>query len=647
SSIGELAVQTGGFDPEYGNALSGVVNVITKRGGDTHGIGVRAETDEIWGGEQIDHRSEIDLSADGPITSDLHYFASADFVHSDTRWWQDLSRFFSSPITKNYTAFGKLDFTASRSIRLSGQFLYSFQNWHDYEYTWRFNLDGLPPREQTGYRAAAVLSHTISESFFYNASFSRFWVNSDINEGSSNDVDTTLYQWDFFLQYIIDGNRAWWARSNQVNNLAKADFTWRANEHHLVKFGGELTFLEIFSEVVRYEPYVNIFGKPFVNKPQLNYSTDYEYFPRMGGAYLQDKIELSKDGMLLNLGLRYDFLDPRAQRPLVERVPNQDDEYETNIVGTVPASTKHLWSPRIGFAAPFAERGYLFINYGQYYQFPLFDYLYSGLNNVSLSRGVGVLVGNPDLKPEGTRAWEMSIKYALQNGVVLSGTYFNKETTNQIDVKTFVPTNARVAGDYGFAEFVNNPFASASGIELAVSKESGEVLTGSVSYTFMSAEGVSEDARAGLEFYQWGQQVPAKPFPLSWDQRHTVKVIGALSLPLDFGLAWTWEYHTGRPYTFYPSEDGFTPIDPTQEFEPNNARLEDYNLLNMKLTKLFAIGDGPKPWMLLTVYLDGRNVLNTKNVNWVDSSGRVGGELGDLTAWGPGRRIRLGVRAEI
>jgi outer membrane receptor for ferrienterochelin and colicin len=241
----------------------------------------------------------------------------------------------------------------------------------------------------------------------------------------------------------------------------------------------------------------------------------------------------------------------------------------------------------------------------------------------------------------------MSIKYALKNSVVLSGTYFHKETTNQVDVKTFVPTNARVAGDYGFAEFVNNPYATASGLELMVSRESDDVLTGAVSYTLMSTEGLSEDAHSGLEFYQWGIQTPALPFPLSWDQTHTVKLSGALRLPLDFGIALTWEYHTGRPYTYYPSQDGFTPDDPTQEFEPNNARMDDFNLLNVKVSKAFNVGDSPKPWMKISVYLDGRNVLDASNVRWVDSSGRVGGELGDLTAWDPGRRIRLGVRVEL
>jgi outer membrane receptor protein involved in Fe transport len=646
SAIAEVAVQTGGFEPEYGNALSGVVNVITPRAGDEHRASLRVDKDDLFGGEQVDHRNELDVIASGPLATSLSYVASVNAIHSDTRWWQDLSRFFSSPITKTHSGLAKMEYQAS-TLRLTAQLLYSNRRWRDYEFTWRFNLDGLPQRKQEAWRVAAFISHSCSQSFFYNASLSRYVVNSSIGEGSPDGVDTTMYQWDFFLRYVVAGSRSWSAGQKQINNLLKADITWRFDEHHTFKFGGELNAQEIFSNVVRFEPVVNIFGKPFVNKPLLNYSTDYRYFPRSGSAYVQDRIELSKEGMLLNLGFRYDFLDPRAERPVAERVPDQRNQFATRIVATVPASIKHLFSPRIGFAAPFAERGYLFINYGVYYQFPLFDYLYSGLNNMSLKKGVGVLVGNPDLKPERTRAWEFSIKYALPSDIVLSTTYFHKETTNLIDVKTFVPTNARVAGDYGFAEFVNNPFARASGIELMIASERNKALNGSISYTFMSAEGISENARGGLQYYQWGIPVPARLFPLSWDQRHTVKLIASAELPWNIFFSATWTYHSGRPYTYYPSKDGFTPDDPSLDFEPNNARMDAFSLLNMKASKLVSIGASDTPWMNLRLYAEARNILNTKNVRWIDSGGRVGGELGDLTAWWPSRRIRIGVRVEL
>ena len=242
SSIAGLSVQTGGFDPEYGNALSGVINVITRRGADKHTLEGRAEKDDAFGTQQVDHRNEVDLSASGPVTSDVYYFGSVDLLHTDTRWWQDARHFFSSPIERDYNGFAKVDFFPSPSLRFSGQALYSYSKTHDYEYSWRFNLSGLPVRWQDGYRLAAIVSHSPSESFFYTGSFSRYTLNTSINDGSRDNVDTTFYQYDFFLRYVLDGNRSWWARRQQINNLAKVDFTWRPDEHHLLKFGGELNF---------------------------------------------------------------------------------------------------------------------------------------------------------------------------------------------------------------------------------------------------------------------------------------------------------------------------------------------------------------------------------------------------------------------
>jgi hypothetical protein len=75
--------------------------------------------------------------------------------------------------------------------------------------------------------------------------------------------------------------------------------------------------------------------------------------------------------------------------------------------------------------------------------------------------------------------------------------------------------------------------------------------------------------------------------------------------------------------------------------------MNQVNVLNIKFSKEFTIGPTDAPLMTVNLYCDGRNVLNTKNVRWVDSGGRVGGELSDLGAWDPGRRVRLGVRVEV
>lgn len=293
---------------------------------------------------------------------------------------------------------------------------------------------------------------------------------------------------------------------------------------------------------------------------------------------------------------------------------------------------------------PMSEKSFFFVNFGLYYQFPLFDYLYQGIDNVKLRNGVSVLVGNPDLLPEKTQAWEVSMRYALDSKTLLSVTYFHKETHNQIDAKTLVPTNSRIAGDYGFAEYVNNPYAEASGYEIVLSRENSARLSGNVSYTFMDAQGLSETVNQGINYYQWGFEVVPRLFPLSWDQRHTLKANVSSVLLYGVRVDVVGQFYTARPFTYYPSPDGFTPADPRQRFVPNNRRMKDVYFLDVRVEKKFHLdksGDRQAE-----IYLDVRNLLDTKNVRWMDSSGRIGGELGDPSAYFIGRRSALGVRMQ-
>jgi hypothetical protein len=43
----------------------------------------------------------------------------------------------------------------------------------------------------------------------------------------------------------------------------------------------------------------------------------------------------------------------------------------------------------------------------------------------------------------------------------------------------------------------------------------------------------------------------------------------------------------------------------------------------------------------VTLSIDCRNVLNSRNVLWMDSSGRIGGELSDPGAYDVFRRTRM------
>jgi outer membrane receptor protein involved in Fe transport len=641
SAISQMTIQTGGFDAEYGDALSGVVNIISRSGGHQHEQSLRLAKDDLFGGEEVNHRNDVELTVSGPLGSpNLSYFWASNLVLTDTRWWQDAQHFFDSPIGKELNGLAKVDYNSPANGRLTAELIYSLRRWRDYEFSWRYNLDGLPRRLRDSYRAALLWTGALSPHTALSASLSHFSLHSKIGEGSAGDIDPTPYDYDFYLLYVTSGSRSWWADQQQRTYTLKADLTQELHKRHFIKTGIELKQYDIDADLLRLEPQTTFFGRPLVFAPQLNYSTRYHYYPRAGSAYVQDRIE-SANRSTLSFGVRLDFLDPRAARPAVELVPTTPEQYSEEVTGFITADVKVHISPRLGASFPLSERSVFFVNFGEYVQFPLFDYLYSGLDNVSLRDGVNVLRGNPDLLAEKTRAFEVSLRHELTDEWVGSVTYFRKETRDQIDAKTFVPTNSRIAGDYGFSEFVNNPEASAKGYEFLLSRPRGKV-RGNVSYALMRTEGLSESEDQGINLAQWGFPVANTPFPLSWDQRHTVKADVTMDLPGGAKADFVWQSHSGRPYTYFPSADGFTADDPDRPFIPNNRRLPSYSLLNLKISSPVPMWWGVD----MTAYMDVRNATDALNVRWVDSSGKVGGELEDPSAYYPLRRLLLGLRAQ-
>jgi len=643
AAIAQMTVKTGGFDSEYGNALSGIVNVVTRSGGNDFRFSVRGDKDNLFGGKEVSKANEVEAWASGPIKRDkLFYFSAVDYSATDTRWWQDFEHFFDSPIQRDVSGFGKLEYHFKPEMSLSTQAIYSHSQWRDYEFSWRFNLDGLPPRQRDFTRLAANWSHTLSKRSFYtvNASFSE--LKSRINDNQPVALSILPYEYDFFLQYIISGQREWWGASTQRLYSIRGDYTTQLSKQSTLRAGIEVNQFDVQSDVAKLEPQTTYFGKPIIDKPLLNFASSYDYHPRSGSVFVQSKFDFSDDGAVASIGFRYDFLDPRAARPAVELVPTSPDEYTQQLKGFVPASIKSVYGPRLGLAMPMSEKTFFFVNFGLYHQFPLFDYLYQGIDNVKLRNGVSVLVGNPDLLPERTSAWEMSFRYALDNRTLLSVTYFHKETRNQIDAKTLVPTNSRIAGDYGFAEYVNNPYAEARGYEIVLSRENNKALSGSLSYTYMDAKGLSETVNQGINFFQWGFEVAPQLFPLSWDQRHTLKANVSSILPYGVRIDLVGQLYTARPYSYYPSPDGFTPADPNLRFSPNNRRMRGVQSVDVRLEKSLELGRQGE--LRAEFYLDVRNLLDRRNVRWIDSSGRIGGELRDPSAYFIGRRSSVGIR---
>lgn len=646
SSIEQYSLQTGGMEAEFGDALSGVVNITTVTSKEKTIRSFRLKSDSFHGGTERSNEIEGEFSLSGPLSrSKLSYLITSSFNMSDSRWWQDMTLYFNSPINTSASFLSKLVYEVSENKSLSLQGLYALRNWRDYEFSWRFNLDGLPKRSRKSLRTAIFWNHKLSQQTQYSASISRYRINSRIGEGNREDISPEPWQYDFLLRYVTSGSRNWWGLIDQENYNFKLDFQSKLFERHLFKTGANLNFFDINSDVVKLEPRMTYFGKPIIDQDLLNYSNRYHYKPRSGSFYIQDKIVSGFDGSTVSLGVRIDFLDPRALRPSIEYVPIGEDEYREDIIDLVPAEIKFSISPRLGFSAPITDRMIMFLSFGQYFQNPLFEQLYSGLSNVQFRFGNSVLRGNPDLEPETTRAIEISFRYRINTETSVSAIYYQKETTNQIDTKTFLPSNSRIAGDYGFAQFVNSPLAQSSGIEFMLSRKSGDWVNGNISYVLSKAKGLSQDEGQGLNYEQWGFEVPKQLYFMSWDQRHTFKGDIIINPTGKLLISLFWELHTGRPYTFYPSDDRSAPVDIEIPFVPNNRRLPGSGVMDIQISREIYTShkNGSISGQKIRIYFASKNILDAKNVRWVDSSGNIGGELSDPSAYDVGRRSFIGL----
>ncbi|HTY08929.1 MAG TPA: TonB-dependent receptor, partial [Candidatus Edwardsbacteria bacterium] len=79
-AIQEVMVITGGFNAEYGEAMSGVVNVVTKEGSDKFSAFAKYTTDEFAGKHSIGYdRVEGSFGGPVPLVPNLYYFFSGEY----------------------------------------------------------------------------------------------------------------------------------------------------------------------------------------------------------------------------------------------------------------------------------------------------------------------------------------------------------------------------------------------------------------------------------------------------------------------------------------------------------------------------------------------------------------------------------------
>jgi outer membrane receptor protein involved in Fe transport len=576
SAIEEVVLLNGGFNAEYGRIMSGVVNVVTKEGGENYGGSFEAASDNLTGtgdeifGSRVYDYNVYDAAFGGPLKRGEDW--GSFYLSGQRRWQYDRAprSNYTEPLPSNslggWTGQGRLRLTLGPSAGLELGVLNTSDDWSEYLNSYRFNLAHTPRYEDrnqsyTGefhQKLNARSFYTISASFFRTARKRGDGLFFDNLAAYSTTADPQVrpdIPW-FYpglggtpgdplsdslaaeVLAIPGSTGALWddyLRRESQGYAIRAEFTSQINASHQIKAGVqgdkyELRFYQNYfpSYFTPGQFDINAYGfDENANKGQLD-PLDGPRRPITASAYIQDGYE--RGGLIANVGLRYDYLNVNAKALKSENQPLGPDYTLTDDDLTDAKTYGHI-SPRVGIGFPVTPRTMLHVNWGQFYQPPDFQDLYLSYRFLEYkvqTGGYDVPFGNPNLKPEQTTAYEVGLAHQLNDFSKFDVSVYYKSVKDVVQLVN-IPSQP-----YSIASLHNVGTAALKGVD--------------VGFTLRPVNHINASLGYSLLFAQVTRQVPnpvwtATPFlhrtsRLDFDQRHKVTVNLGLSYLKNEGPKW-------------------------------------------------------------------------------------------------------------
>ena len=653
SYIQELTLLAGTFSAEYGNALAGVINVVTREGTDRW----QGEL-ELWGPQAYVYRDPQGVWAlkRTSLYQAPDWYGPGTDVHRDTltgtslyrlpdvgtpgqaRLWlsgsllgQRLRLFISGTVqnTPSYLPFGyrrnlglltKLTYTQPSYV-LNAVLETGREASQSYNHAWKYHPEGYPVTRSRFLRAQLSFRHMLTPRLYYRIILGHQTQaeTTQVDHKTPDEYEDPIR--DDLNEFYIAGDYPLYRRSLWRSENLRMDVVYQRGRQE-IKIGG----LATFHHLRKYErERLYVYG--FIGDPQVE---SFQRSPYQASVYIQDKLEL--DNLILNVGLRYDYFNAQAKM-----WQNIRDPYSP----LIRVKPKKQLSPRLGVAMPVSEWLVFFFSYGHFFQIPSFEALYrhpSYLNPDSLPTQLGI-VGNPDLDPKQTVSYEAGVSFAPAPGVRVNLSLYGR------DIRGLLTTREVRAYPYTYYVYDNQDFASVLGVNLGIKFRTAQHLQGAFSYTYQVARGNRSSPIQGFYNAYTGLVEVMKEFYLDFDRRHLIQ--GTLirewpSVGLRLGL--TFQASSGLPYTPF--------IAPGVVTEENSARMPWTQTLDLTLNKSWQFGNTN-----FDLLLEIRNLLDAKNVRSVYPATGDPFNPGRTSVYmetedyarnpshlGPPRTIRLGLR---
>lgn len=652
NSIQEVEVISGTFNAEYGQAQSGVVNIVTKDGDENFEGHISAYTGDYLTTNTEDfqnigtlsptHIYDVQGNVSGPVplfNDKLRFFFSGrrtydqghlygrnivrpvgqsddsgQFVEVDGRQVYVPELGDSSFVPMNWSEQNTLQlkltslFIKGNKLSLNG--LYQTDKGQNYNHLYQYNPDGTP----TNYGESLTLSLTDSYSF-NSKSFANLKATYFINRSESYVYEDPLdprYPRDD-AQNFLGGNFSFFrggAIMDHFNRetrtfVGSLDLTTQVNRRHMIKTGAQVKLhnIELRDFEVKnnsstgFEPEIPPEGTP-----------DHVYYneqPIELSAFIQDKMEF--DYMVVNLGVRFDYFDANSQVP--------EDYGRPAFSPRVETEPNWQLSPRIGIAYPISESGVVHVSYGHFFQIPSFQYLYTNPDyTYDPEVGLGRVFGNPNLKPQQTIAYETGLQQGFNDIVALTATIYYKDIRNLLGtrIETIDPGVDEPFPLSKYGRYINRDYGQSKGIILALDKRMNQGFSFNINYSLQYASGNASDPEARLLDEQAGVETEKQLVPLDWDRRHQLKASLSLLTFQSWVITALGEFGSGLPYT--PS------IANERIAIENSDRKPGYYSFDMYASKNFDLTNGLNGGVFIRAY----NIFDTQNeVQVYNDTGRA------------------------
>lgn len=659
NSIQELQVISGTFNAEYGNAMSGIINTVTKEGGRNYTADI-----QLFSG---DHLSNFDTyfynisdfnpiqdysaraSLSGPLGKYFSFYATSRYNYSDgylygTRKFSAAGdtlvaqnpdgSFQDGPVvpmnwSKNWTGQAKLTFLPVPEFKVNAEFLFSKRNYQDYDHSLKFAPDGNVNKFSDSFDGWLSINHTLSTTTFYDLSLA--YLDKQFKEHLYDNPFDKRYQDP--IGRDVNGEITPWRRdqvsfaTGGTNNhrffretttiSLKGNITSQVNKNHLVKAGFETRTHKITFDDYSLQDGApadkNLF-LPTIPGKGSSARTFYSRTPIDFSTYLQDKIEYND--VIINLGLRLDYFDARADIPAIADDPDINNPIDPAFAALPydqrkshylkKASAKWQLSPRFGIAYPITEKGVIHFSYGHFLQIPSFEYLYNrGDYRIPANATNAGIYGNADLKAQKTIMYELGIQQELFTEFKVDMTGFYR------DVRDWITTSAPInmLNQSSYVKYINKDYANVKGITLTFQKRYSHNYSFDLSYTFQVAEGSNSSPQDEYAALNANAEPSITILPLDWDQRHLLN--GSFYYGQEtWGASFIARLGSGLPYT--PQITSFNSFRGISSGLQKNSRRRPYQFtLDLRLHKNFEI-NGQKLIAFFRVFnlLDSRIAVN-------------------------------------